>query len=105
MGGCARRRPTFVGLLFIRYDNPARMFEQLAISGKTKLCQFIKDHELDIVGMQEVLHNQFQGSSRRLARNTMVSVWDDDGRQQVNMRRFSIVRTKYEVLDLILSGW
>ena len=24
------------------------------------MCQFIKDHELDIVGMQEVLHNQFQ---------------------------------------------
>ena len=106
LGGCAEEKKTDVrwATFNIRYDNPQDSLNNWQYR-KDRVCQFIKDHELDIVGMQEVLHNQFQDLRAGLP-NTMVSVWDVmTGRQQVNMRRFSIVRTNMRCWTPILSGW
>ena len=94
LGGCAEEKKTDVrwATFNIRYDNPQDSLNNWQYR-KDRVCQFIKDHELDIVGMQA-------------CPNTMVSVWDVmTGRQQVNMRRFSIVRTNMRCWTPILSGW
>ena len=61
LGGCAEEKKTDVrwATFNIRYDNPQDSLNNWQYR-KDRVCQFIKDRELDIVGMQEVLHNQFQ---------------------------------------------
>ena len=107
LGGCAEEKKTDVrwATFNVRYDNPQDSLNNWQYR-KDRVCQFIKDHELDIVGMQEVLHKTSFRIFAQACPNTMVSVWDVmTGRQQVNMRRFSIVRTNMRCWTPILSGW
>ena len=54
LGGCAEEKKTDVrwATFNIRYDNPQDSLNNWQYR-KDRVCQFIKDHELDIVGMQE----------------------------------------------------
>ena len=61
LGGCAEEKKTDVRWATFnnRYDNTQDSLNNWEYR-KDRVCQFIKDHELDIIGMQEVLHSQFQ---------------------------------------------
>ena len=106
LGGCAEEKKTDVrwATFNVRYDNPQDSLNNWQYR-KDRVCQFIKDRELDIVGMQEVLHNQFQDLRAGLPEYDGIGVDVMTGRQQVNMRRYSIVRTNMRCWTPILSGW
>ena len=121
LGGCAEEKKTDVrwATFNIRYDNPQDSLNNWQYR-KDRVCQFIKDHELDIVGMQEVLHNQFQDLRAGLPeydgigylpyylyrqKNMLENLENIGWTKQVNMRRFSIVRTNMRCWTPILSGW
>ena len=63
------------------------------------MCQFIKDHELDIVGMQEVLHSQFQDLRAGLPEYDGIGVGRDDGKTAGEYAPLFYRKDKYEVLD------
>lgn len=79
LGGCAEEKKTDVrwATFNIRYDNPQDSLNNWQYR-KDRVCQFIKDHELDIVGMQEVLHNQFQDLRAGLPEYDGIGVGRDD---------------------------
>ena len=97
LGGCAEEKKTDVrwATFNIRYDNPQDSLNNWQYR-KDRVCQFIKDHELDIVGMQEVLHNQFQDLRAGLPEYDGIGVGRDDATSvSPNMRCWTP----------ILSGW
>lgn len=106
LGGCAEEKKTDVrwATFNIRYDNPQDSLNNWQYR-KDRVCQFIKDHELDIVGMQEVLHNQFQDLRAGLPEYDGIGVGRDDGKTAGEYRHFSIVRTNMRCWTPILSGW
>ena len=82
LGGCAEEKKTDVrwATFNIRYDNPQDSLNNWQYR-KDRVCQFIKDHELDIVGMQEVLHSQFQDLRAGLPEYDGIGVGRDDGKE------------------------
>lgn len=76
----------------IRYDNPADSLNNWKYR-KDTIAAFIKANQLDIVGMQEVLHNQLEDLKQRLPEYAEVGVGREDGKTQENMLRYSIGKT------------
>ena len=62
-----QQQPTEVtwGTFNIRYDNPGDSLNNWQYR-KDNVAQFIKSQDIDIVGMQEVLHNQLEDLKSRL---------------------------------------
>ena len=87
-----------LGYFNIRYDNPQDSLNNWQYR-KDRVCQFIKDHELDIVGMQEVLHNQFQDLRAGLPEYDGIGVGRDDGKTAGEYAPLFYRKDKYEVLD------
>lgn len=100
LGGCAEEKKTDVrwATFNIRYDNPQDSLNNWQYR-KDRVCQFIKDHELDIVGMQEVLHNQFQDLRAGLPEYDGIGVERDDGKTAGEYAPLFYRKDKYEVLD------
>ena len=100
LGGCAEEKKTDVrwATFNIRYDNPQDSLNNWQYR-KDRVCQFIKDHELDIVGMQEVLHNQFQDLRAGLPEYDGIGVGRDDGKTAGEYAPLFYRKDKYEVLD------
>ena len=76
----------------IRYDNPADSLNNWEYR-KDTVAAFIKANQLDIVGMQEVLHNQLEDLKQRLPN---MQKWELDVRTEKhreNMLRYSIGKT------------
>lgn len=62
----------------IRYDNKNdKMYPW--DNRKSKIVKLIKDYDLDIIGMQEVLYNQLEYLKNNLGDYTVVGVGRDDG--------------------------
>lgn len=76
----------------IRYDNPADSLNNWKYR-KDTVAAFIKANQLDIVGMQEVLHNQLEDLKQRLPEYAEVGVGREDGKHRENMLRYSIGKT------------
>ncbi|WP_368325242.1 endonuclease/exonuclease/phosphatase family protein, partial [Phocaeicola vulgatus] len=98
LGGCAEEKKTDVrwATFNIRYDNPQDSLNNWQYR-KDRVCQFIKDHELDIVGMQEVLHNQFQDLRAGLPEYDGIGVGRDDGKTAGEYAPLFYRKDKYEV--------
>ena len=70
-----QQQPTEVtwGTFNIRYDNPGDSLNNWQYR-KDNVAQFIKSQDIDIVGMQEVLHNQLEDLKSRLPEYAEVGV-------------------------------
>ena len=82
----------------IRYDNPADGENNWKYR-KDRVATFIKDQGIDIVGMQEVLHNQLEDLKQRLPEYAEVGVGRDDGKTQGEYSPLFYRKDRFELLD------
>lgn len=82
----------------IRYDNPDDSLNNWKFR-KDRVCRFIKDRKLDVVGMQEVLHNQFEDLKAGLPEYEGIGVGRDDGQTAGEYAAIFYRKDKYDVLD------
>ena len=75
----------------IRYDNPYDSLNSWTYR-KDTVANFIKAQNLDIVGMQEVLHHQLEDLKARLPEYAEVGVGRKTERHKANMPLCSIKR-------------
>lgn len=84
----------------IRYDNADDAAKGRGWSTrKARIVQFVCDNRLDIIGMQEVLHNQVQDLAQRLPQYGMVGVGRDDGKTAGEYAPIWYRTDKYQALD------
>ena len=85
LGACSQKKEEKVqvkwGTFNVRYDNPADSMNNWQYR-KDRVADFVKSQNLDVVGMQEVLHNQLEDLKARLPEYTEVGVGRDDGKTQ-----------------------
>ena len=65
----------------IRNDNPADSLNGWEYR-KERVAQFIKDYQIDVIGAQEVLHNQFVDMEQMLPGYKGVGVAGTDGKTE-----------------------
>lgn len=82
----------------IRYDNPADSLNNWQYR-KDTVAGFIKAQNLDIVGMQEVLHNQLEDLKARLPEYAEVGVGREDGKTKGEYAPLFFKKDRFEVLD------
>lgn len=82
----------------IRYDNPADSLNNWKYR-KDTIAAFIKANQLDIVGMQEVLHNQLEDLKQRLPEYAEVGVGREDGKTQGEYAPLFYRKDRFEALD------
>lgn len=82
----------------IRYDNPQDSLNNWKYR-KDKVCQFIQDNKLDIVGMQEVLNNQLNDLAAGLPGYSYVGVGREDGKTKGEYAPLFYKTDRFEVLD------
>lgn len=98
--GCAEEEKTAIrwATFNVRYDNPADSLNNWQYR-KERVCRFIQDKQLDVVGMQEVLHNQFEDLRAGLPEYDGIGVGRDDGDKAGEYAPLFYRKDKYEVLD------
>lgn len=96
---CTKERKTQVtwATLNVRYDNPDDKDNNWKFR-KERVCQFIRERKLDVIGMQEVLHNQFLDLKQRLPEYDGIGVGRDDGRTAGEYAPLFYRKDKLEVL-------
>ena len=82
----------------IRYDNPADQSNNWQFR-KDTVTRFIKTQDMDIVGMQEVLHNQLEDLLQRLPGYKSIGVGRDDGKTKGEYAPILYKEDRFEVLD------
>lgn len=82
----------------IRYDNPVDSLNNWQYR-KDTVARFIKAQNLDIVGMQEVLHNQLEDLKARLPEYAEVGVGREDGKTKGEYAPLFFKKDRFEVLD------
>lgn len=82
----------------IRYDNPEDSLNNWQYR-KDRVAEFIKDKDLDIVGMQEVLDNQLNDLKERLPEYAEVGVGREDGNTKGEYAPLFFKKDKFDVLD------
>ena len=82
----------------VRYDNPGDKLNSWKYRRDT-VCGFIRARGLDIVGMQEVLHNQLEDLKAGLPGYAAVGVGRDDGKQAGEYSPLFYRTDKFELLD------
>lgn len=82
----------------IRYDNPEDETNNWKYR-KDKVADFVKNQHIDIIGMQEVLHNQLEDLKQRLPEYTEVGVGRDDGKTKGEYSPIFFRKDKFELLD------
>lgn len=100
LAGCASAPTSNVRLATfnIRYDNPEDSLNNWKYR-KDNVCSFIHEKQLDVVGMQEVLHNQLQDLVACLPEYTYVGVGRDDGKTAGEYAPIFYRKDKYDLLD------
>lgn len=99
LAGCTEEKTNVRWATFnVRYDNPQDSLNNWQYR-KDRVCEFIKDRQLDIVGMQEVLHNQFLDLRAGLPGYEGIGVGRDDGKTAGEYAPLFYRTDKYEVLD------
>lgn len=82
----------------IRLDTPADSMNNWQYR-KDTVAGFIKAQDMDIVGMQEVLHNQLEDLKARLPEYAEVGVGREDGKTQGEYSPLFYKKDRFEVLD------
>lgn len=82
----------------IRYDNPKDSLNNWKYR-KDTVAAFIKQHDLDIIGMQEVLNNQLEDLKKRLPEYAEVGVGREDGKTQGEYAPLFYRKDRFEALD------
>lgn len=82
----------------IRYDNPYDSLNSWTYR-KDTVANFIKAQNLDIVGMQEVLHHQLEDLKARLPKYAEVGVGREDGKTQGEYAPLFYKKDRFELLD------
>ena len=82
----------------IRYANPADSLDSWEYR-KDPVASFILANDLDIVGMQEVLHRQIEDLKERLPEYEAVGVGRDDGKQGGEYAPLFFKKDRFEVMD------
>ena len=82
----------------IRYDNPADSLNNWKYR-KDSVAAFVRHHDLDVVGMQEVLHHQLEDLKARLPEYTAVGVGRDDGKTAGEYAPLFFKKDRFEALE------
>lgn len=82
----------------MRYDNPSDSLNNWQYR-KDTVCQYILDKKMDIIGMQEVLHNQLEDLKAGLPNYAAIGVGRDDGKEKGEYSPLFYRADKYEVLE------
>ena len=86
------------GTFNIRYDNPDDKENNWKFR-KDRVAEFIKQEKLDVVGMQEVLHNQLEDLKTRLPEYAEVGIGREDGKQQGEYAPIFYRKDRFKLLD------
>ena len=81
----------------MRYDNQGDAPNHWG-ARKERVAQYIKDMKLDVVGTQEVLHNQFEDLKAMLPDFEAVGVARDDGKTKGEYSAVYFNKTKFDAL-------
>lgn len=97
---CTKEKKTQVtwATFNVRYDNPEDNGNNWKFR-KERVCQFIRERQINVVGMQEVLHNQFLDLRQGLPEYDGIGVGRDDGRTAGEYAPLFYRKDKLEVLD------
>lgn len=82
----------------IRYDNPEDSLNNWRYR-KDRAANAIRFYDADIVGMQEVLHNQLQDLQQRLPDYGVIGVGRTDGKEKGEYSALWYKKERFEVLD------
>lgn len=82
----------------IRYANQSDSLDYWGYR-KDTVATFILENDLDIVGMQEVLHSQMEDLKVRLPEYEAVGVGRDDGKQKGEYSPLFFKKDRFEVMD------
>lgn len=82
----------------IRYDNPEDSLNNWRYR-KDRAANAIRFYDADIVGMQEVLHNQLQDLQQRLPDYGVIGVGRIDGKEKGEYSALWYKKERFEVLD------
>ena len=82
----------------IRYDNPDDQANNWQFR-KDTVTQFIKAQDIDIAGMQEVLHNQLEDLLQRLPGYKAIGVAREDGKTKGEYAPILYKENRFEVID------
>ena len=86
------------GTFNIRYDNPDDQENNWKFR-KDRVAEFIQREKLDIVGMQEVLHNQLEDLKTRLPEYAEVGIGREDGKQKGEYAPIFYRKDRFKLLD------
>lgn len=86
------------GTFNIRYDNPDDQENNWKFR-KDRVATFIQQEKLDIVGMQEVLHNQLEDLKTRLPEYAEVGIGREDGKQKGEYAPIFYRKDRFKLLD------
>ena len=86
------------GTFNIRYDNPGDSLNSWTYR-KDSVASFIRTQDMDIVGMQEVLHGQLEDLKERLPEYAEIGVGREDGKTQGEYAPLFYKKDRFEVLD------
>ncbi len=82
----------------IRYDNPEDSLNNWQYR-KDRAANAIRFYDADIVGTQEVLHNQLQDLQQRLPEYGVIGVGREDGKEKGEYSALWYKKERFEVLD------
>lgn len=82
----------------IRYDNPGDSLNNWQYR-KERAANAIRFYDADIVGTQEVLHNQLQDLQQRLPEYGVIGVGREDGKEKGEYSALWYKKTRFEVID------
>lgn len=86
------------GTFNIRYDNPDDKLNNWKYR-KDSVAAFILDKDFDVIGLQEVLHNQLTDLKERLPEYTAVGVGREDGMTKGEYAPILFRSDKFRLLD------
>lgn len=93
--------PVRVMTFNIRYDNPADSLDNWAYR-KDRAAKAIRFYDADIVGTQEVLHNQLEDLRQRLPGYEVIGVGREDGKEKGEYSALWYRTDRFTAQD---SGW
>lgn len=94
-------QPVNVMSFNIRYDNPEDSLDNWQYR-KDRAANAIRFYDVDIVGTQEVLHNQLEDLKQRLPGYAVIGVGREDGKEK---GEYSALWYKTDRFDLLDSGY
>lgn len=100
LGSCTRKNDIEINCATfnVRYDNPQDSLNNWQYR-KDSVFRFILDRQLDLVGMQEVLHDQFEDLKDGLPGYAAIGVGRDDGMTAGEYAPLFYRSDRLEVLD------